>query len=350
MSRVEEEREAALLAARQAEARRAEEARGTGRAAADSAFKRLVTKGQDEAQTRDRAGTQREGLARSAIDLLRSTERDAAAEASAYAERAHGERAQGERHKDGAQRESAFQGRLVGQSGDARVAGQGRADGEAAQKTKLASDQGTAESTQSRAADRQGETRHTDGRRTDAREARERLAARREGSTEGGAGSQASTRRGGARGESGELKADADQQGGAGEQGKGDKDGPAGGMPGGFRLNPALQAPIPVAQKKDVSGSERLRKLASELSQKIVDRVRVGTNAAGRVEFQVDLRSDVLSGVKVRVSAHNGKVQAFFSGTDREVLKLIEGQGEALKSALAARGLTLEDFKVEAST
>jgi hypothetical protein len=36
-----------------------------------------------------------------------------------------------------------------------------------------------------------------------------------------------------------------------------------------------------------------------------------------------------------------------FSGSDKDVLKLIEEQGEALKAALGARGLTLEDFKTE---
>ena len=36
-----------------------------------------------------------------------------------------------------------------------------------------------------------------------------------------------------------------------------------------------------------------------------------------------------------------------FTGSNKDVLKLIEEQGEALKAALASRGLTLEDFKVE---
>jgi hypothetical protein len=107
-------------------------------------------------------------------------------------------------------------------------------------------------------------------------------------------------------------------------------------------------APVPVAKQREASGSDRLRKVANELAQKIVERVRVGTNAAGKTEFQVDLRSDVLSGLSVRVSAHGGKIKAVFSGNDREVLKLIEEHGEALKSALAARGLTLEEFKTEA--
>jgi flagellar hook-length control protein FliK len=96
-----------------------------------------------------------------------------------------------------------------------------------------------------------------------------------------------------------------------------------------------------------VSGSERLRKVANELAQKIVDKVRVGTNAAGKVEFQVDLRSDVLKGLSVKISSQHGKIKAVFQGSDRDVLKLVEEQKEALSQALAARGLKLDDFKVE---
>ncbi|MEW5739332.1 MAG: flagellar hook-length control protein FliK, partial [Myxococcota bacterium] len=129
---------------------------------------------------------------------------------------------------------------------------------------------------------------------------------------------------------------------------KDQKDG-AGVAPG-FRFNPALMAPVPVAKQKEATGSERLRKVANELAQKIVERVRVGTNAAGKVEFQVDLRSDVLAGLSVKVSANNGKISAVFQGSDKDVLKMIEEHEDALKEALKARGLSLEDFKIEART
>ena len=38
----------------------------------------------------------------------------------------------------------------------------------------------------------------------------------------------------------------------------------------------------------------------------------------------------------------------FFSGSDRDVLKMIEEQSEGLKSALQGRGLKLEDLRFEA--
>ncbi|ATB37289.1 hypothetical protein CYFUS_002710 [Cystobacter fuscus] len=146
----------------------------------------------------------------------------------------------------------------------------------------------------------------------------------------------------------GALKTDADGGGkGGGEDGKDKKDGE---LAAGFRFNPALMAPVPVAQPKPNTGSERLRAIANEIAQKIVERVRVGTNAAGNAEFQIELRGDVLSGLSIKLSAKNGKIHAVFSGKDRDVLKMLEGQREGLKSALASRGLTLEDMRVEAKT
>jgi len=147
------------------------------------------------------------------------------------------------------------------------------------------------------------------------------------------------------------IRADADAGGGKGSGGGG-KDKKEGGteMGPGFRFNPALMAPVPVAKPKDMAGSERLRALASEIAQKIVDRIRVGTNAAGNAEFQIDLRGDVMGGLSIKVSARNGKISAAFSGTDRQVLKQLEEHSEGLRTALGGRGLRLEDLKFEART
>ena len=194
-----------------------------------------------------------------------------------------------------------------------------------------------------RGADAGDGARRSEGRKGDARSTRAALEDRKSGSD-----AEASARGAGvAKGGKGAIKADADQ-GGGGQQGGGSKDQKDAQVAPNFRFNPALMAPVPVAKAREASGSERLRKVANELAQKIVERVRVGTNALGRMEFQVDLRNDVLSGLTVKVSAHNGKIKAVFQGRDSDVLKLIEEHGEALKGALTARGLTLEEFKTEA--
>jgi hypothetical protein len=114
-----------------------------------------------------------------------------------------------------------------------------------------------------------------------------------------------------------------------------------------FNSHPALMEPAPIVRPKSTGDSERLRKIASEIAQKIVERVRVGTNRAGNAEFQIDLRSDVLSGLSLRVSSSGGKINVVFSGSDRNALKLVEEQSEALRNALSVRGLTLTNIKLE---
>lgn len=157
----------------------------------------------------------------------------------------------------------------------------------------------------------------------------------------------AEMRSAGRSGMKGQLKSDAD----SGGQGGGNKDNKQGGeaaAAAGFRFNPALMAPVPVAKPKPNTGSDKLRAIANEIAQKIVERVRVGTNGAGAAEFQIDLRSNVLSGLSIKLSAKNGKIQATFSGSDRDVLKMIEEQSEGLKTALQGRGLKLENLRFEA--
>ncbi|MCL2012567.1 MAG: hypothetical protein FWG75_07270 [Cystobacterineae bacterium] len=114
-----------------------------------------------------------------------------------------------------------------------------------------------------------------------------------------------------------------------------------------LNTNPALMEPAPLVRPKPTGDSERLRRIASEIAQKIVERVRVGTNKAGNAEFQIDFRSDVLSGLSMRVSSSGGKISVVFSGSDKNALKVVEEQSDALHTALDVRGLTLTHLKFE---
>lgn len=114
-----------------------------------------------------------------------------------------------------------------------------------------------------------------------------------------------------------------------------------------FRFNPALMAPAPVARPRESANSDRLRQIANEIAQKIVERVRVGTNASGAAEFQIDLRGNVLSGLSIKISAKNGKIHATFKGSDQDVMKLLKDNSQQLRTTLAGRGLTLGDVSFE---
>jgi hypothetical protein len=325
MSRIDEEREAQRRAERVMLQKRQEEQKVKERADADSAFARLVGQSQEH-----KAQQAKDAVGKRAIAHLLSQQEEVTA-------------------KDLASHEAAAeQQRKAGKDADARGAAKsGTAAREAAsreeagvQADRVAGSEVDAEHTfvtvtAGQAADRQS----SEGRKGDAREGLDTLEGRREGS-EAAAQARAG---GGAKGK-GEVKADAD---GGGKNQGGSKDDKPGSDVGGFRFNPALMAPVPVARPKENTGSERLRRLASEIAQKIVERVRVGKNAAGKAEFQIDLRSTVLAGLSIKVSGSHGKIRAVFSGGDREVLKLLQDQAETLKAALTSRGLMLEELKIE---
>lgn len=330
MSRVDDDRQAARAAERQMEARRNEELQKNKKSSEQSTFKKLVGQQQTQAQVHQQKAAEKEAdLGKSVIaSLLEGAEAKQADET-----------------KGKQQNANAFTSKLKTKTAGENVAQTTRHEGEHSQKVNEGGQQVEQHGSKQVQSDKGNTARALDERKADAKQTREALSEKGEASdlnatnAAGGAG--------GARGEKGELKADADK-GGGGQGGSGQKDGKdAPAMQPGFRFNPALMAPVPVAKQKDVSGSERLRKVANELAQKIVERVRVGTNAAGKIEFQIDLRSDVLKGLSVKVSSQNGKIKAVFQGSDKDVLKMIEEQKEALTQALASRGLSLEDFKVE---
>jgi hypothetical protein len=332
VSRVDDDRDEARARARRAEQRRADEARVARKAAEATSFSRLVAQQQGQARTEPQHGAGPAAIAQVLQDAeLQQAHGDEQALAGEEERLAQSQGHEAERRQTLGERsieEKAREGsRHEGHAGQQRA-------GEVAQAQDTAR-QG-----------RQGDSALA-GRGRDSRDDGERLGERYEERREAQAGQGRLGRSASAPG--GREEPATDARGGDGGQGGGSKDQqPGGGGSPGFRLNPALLAPVPVARARDTSGSDRLRAIANELAQKIVERVRIGANAAGRMEFQVDLRSDVLKGLTVKVSAQGGKITAVFSGSDREVLRLVEAHGESLRAALSARGLTLDEFRTEA--
>ena len=328
MSRVDDDREDARVAARLAEQKRTDEARKTERQAADSKFSKMVGQQKGEAQK-----AQGDKMGRSAIAaLLEKADADSHTETGQLTQ--HDELS----HQD----DRGARARLGAKSvGEKQTMG-ARAEGEKGSRSKLITDQGNADARAGRSADTKAASQTSSSRNADSQVKSESLSERASASD---SASDAHNQAG--KGAKGGLKTDADKGGGGQQQsGGGDKKGSE--VPANFRYNPALAAPVPVAKKNDLQGSDRLRRMASEIAQKIVERVRVGTNSLGNAEFQIDMRNDVMGGMTVKVSAKNGKISAVFSGSDKNVLKMLEEQAESLKGALSSRGLTLENFKVEA--
>ncbi len=308
--------------------KREEELRAKKNVEQDSAFARLVNQGKAEKKQLEKASVARSAIAH----LLEKESKEKLEEghlekAAAAEEQAHGEKA-----------ESQNRARLSLRGVEQKLKEAYQSDSERAAEGKLADDGAAALVAEGKDADRSASSSAAQSRKSDAKATDKLLEEKREGAD------KAASTRGGARFEKGDLESDADRGGTSQNQG-GDKK--ESGAPPSFRFNPALMAPVPVAQAKENRGSERLRAIANEIAQKIVERVRVGTNAAGKAEFQIDLRSNVLKGLSIKVSGGNGKISAVFSGSDREVLKLLREQSEQLKSALSGRGLTLEELRIE---
>lgn len=302
MSRVEDDRNEARIAQQRAIQKQQEEAKKVDRQAGESAFARKLA-GTPQGATPRAPQTGYESLLDAMPESTQTQQKESLGRSVLK------------------QATSAFQEKLQqSRSGENEKLGESR----------LASAETEQQSSAGRSEDAKGAKETAENRETEQKKTEEGL--------EKGA---ARSGRGGA------LKTGADGGGGKGSGG-GDSNPGDGGMGPGFRFNPALMAPVPVAQARDNSASERLRKVFQEIAQKIVEHVRVGTNAAGKSEFQIDLRSNVLSGLSIKLSSGgNGKISASFSGSDREVLKLLEENKEGLQKALGSRGLTLESLKIE---
>lgn len=304
MSRVDDDRDAARLAQRLAEQRQKEQRR-TDQRAADSAFAKLI-QGQKQAEA-EKPRPQRSAEGGTRPQPSGAGKKDQPRQPSAPAP-------------------SPFASRLT--------------DSEATSQLKQRSQQGQELEGQGRGADRASGRGKSESRKGDAAVTERTLKERSsDGETSG-----VSALEGGRR-DATPLRAQGDRgRGGGGKDGE-SKDG--GGPQAGFRFNPALMAPVPVAAPKDTARLEKLRKLADEIAQKIVERARVGTNAAGQAEMQIDLRSTVLSGLSMKISCSGGRIRASFTATDREVIKMLRENEGALRSTLEGKGLRLEEFKVE---
>jgi hypothetical protein len=326
MARIDDDRQSQRANERLIKEMRQKEARTQDKANADNAFQKLLQGAQTTRQADARA---RAAQARAGDD----------SEALSF-----------EKLLQEATQQSTEEGQTAQTRGSARdgqrAQSEGLRRGDAKTSDKGLERKGDDESTASFQDGVKGQDRGTgevksQGRAADARDSRKGLSEKGEDIQQGALAGRAGAKGGGA------LKTDGDGGGkGGGQGGKDSQGGNPGGVPAGFRFNPALMAPVPVA-KAAPGGSERLRAIANEIAQKIVERVRVGTNAAGNSEFQIDLRSNVLKGLSIKVSSGNGKIRASFSGSDKEILRLLRENAETLKAALGGRGLTLEDLQIE---
>jgi len=96
-----------------------------------------------------------------------------------------------------------------------------------------------------------------------------------------------------------------------------------------------IQAPTSTTQPGPVDNI-----LSPQIIDKIVQQVRVGVNEVGNTEFQFDLKSDILGGLKLKVnSSQEGKISISFTTESIEAKNIIEANISNLEKSLQERGL-----------
>src|SRR5262249_21600237 len=110
---------------------------------------------------------------------------------------------------------------------------------------------------------------------------------------------------------------------------------------------PAFQVPMQVDRIAFTAPVEKTAPVIhTEMIDQIVKDVRLGINSMGAAEFQFDLKSDVLEGLKLKISTKDGRVSASFIAENVHVKDAIDQSAQDLIKALAARGLEVADLHV----
>lgn len=108
--------------------------------------------------------------------------------------------------------------------------------------------------------------------------------------------------------------------------------------PGEKNFDTAVQA-RQVESKRAVAMPVELQQLVRELS--------VVVNAAGNQQVHIELNSNVLKGLHIRIERHEGAVAIQFQSTSDQVAGLLSKNLDALSEGLADRGLNVADIHVE---
>lgn len=90
--------------------------------------------------------------------------------------------------------------------------------------------------------------------------------------------------------------------------------------------------------------------IPTQMVEQIVQDVRLGINEMGVAEFQFDLKSDALEGLKLKVSTKDGQVYATFIAENVHVKETIDQGAQELIKALQDKGLQVANLQVSVGT
>jgi len=126
--------------------------------------------------------------------------------------------------------------------------------------------------------------------------------------------------------------------GGSQEKQDGQKQGDGHGVPGAAALDDAPAAEISAGNQPQIP---------QNILQEIVNRVFVGASTEGLTQFHVEFKEEILGGLRLEISAKDGKISAKFITSDKNIGRLLKASEGQLSRAFGHKGMSLERLDVE---
>jgi len=113
---------------------------------------------------------------------------------------------------------------------------------------------------------------------------------------------------------------------------------------------PSFQVPMQIDRVFTPAPVQTAPMIPSQMMEQIVQDVRLGVNEMGVAEFQFDLKSDALEGLKLKISTKDGQVYATFIAENVHVKETIDQGAQELIQALQDKGLQVANLQVSVGT
>ena len=129
-----------------------------------------------------------------------------------------------------------------------------------------------------------------------------------------------------------------DGSGGGQEKREGQHQGDGQGVQTAAALKDGAAAPVNAANQP---------KIPENILQEIVNRVFVGASTEGLTQFHVEFKEEILGGLRLEISAKDGKISAKFITSDKNIGRLLKASEGQLSRAFGHKGMSLERLDVE---
>ncbi len=140
------------------------------------------------------------------------------------------------------------------------------------------------------------------------------------------------------RGQGQGKRGDGNSSGGGQEKRDGQQQGDGQGVQSAAALKDAPAAQISAANQPQIP---------ENILQEIVNRVFVGASTEGLTQFHIEFKEAVLGGLRLEISAKDGKISAKFITSDKNIGRLLKASEGQLSRAFGHKGMSLERLDVE---